>query len=215
MRRAFACFAAALAVAPGAALAACPAGKRLYARGGVRLVDVHVPEHDAGFDPTFFHRIVGCAGGARWTVYEASPYNDWRMYGLRRIGTRIGFVTHDVGWDNGFYTEVGWTDVRTHRTRVGLINAGEDGEADDPYVPDDRVSYAIAGDGAMAVLGGKPTEEQEVALLEPRGRRRAFARARILMDATGGGFVHGSLRIGPHVVSWARLDGSRLEFDRT
>src|SRR3954453_21123839 len=177
-----------LAAAPASALPNCHAGHTLYHQQGVRIFDLPHPEHDPGFAPTFYHRIFGCRRATVWRIYESSPYNFFRLYHLHRSGRRVGFLTHDAGWDNGFYTEVGWTDVRTHRTRVGLINAGEDGEPGDPYVPDDRVSYAIAGDGTTAVMGGKQSEGQQVALLVPRAKR-AFAAAQVLMTAETGGFV--------------------------
>ena len=207
MRRA-ALVLALLFAAPAAAMPNCRAGRTLYAQRGVRVFDLAHPEHDPGFAPTFYHRIFGCRRGTVWRIYESSPYNSFRVYHLERTGSRVGFLTHDAGWDNGFFTEAGWTDVRTHRTRVGLINAGEDGEPDDPYVPDDRVCYAIAADGAMAVLGGAERDAQQVALLVPRrGTRRAFRRARILADAEHGGLVQGSLAIGLRTVRWRTAAG--------
>src|SRR3954447_12776413 len=186
-----------LAAAPASALPNCHAGHTLYAQQGVRIFDLPHPEHDPGFAPTFYHRIFGCRRAIVWRIYESSPYNRFRVYNLHRSGRRVGFLTHDVGFDNGFYTEAGWTDVATHETRVGLINAGEDGEPGDPYVPDvDRVTYAIAADGAMAVLGGAQRYAQQVALLVPRpDTRRSFRRARILADAEHGGLVQGTLAI--------------------
>jgi len=209
MRLLAAVFVLALAAPAAAKLPPCYSGKTLYHQGGVIVFDHHHPEHDGGFDPTFYHQIYACAGGHEWLVYEASPYTYFSFYGIRRVGRRLGFLTHTVGYDNGDYTEVGWTDVRGHRTRIGAINVGEDG---DPYVPNDRVTFAIAVDGAVAVLGGKADEFQQVALLEPRGARY-FTAARVLTE-TDGGLVQGSLRIDRLEVSWAQTDGTRITVDR-
>lgn len=204
-----------VAAAPAAALPNCRAGHTLYAEHGVRIFDLSHPEHDPGFAPTFYHRIFGCRRAVVWRIYVSSPYNHFRVYHLQRSGRRVGFLTHDAGWDNGFFTEAGWTDVATHETRAGLINAGEDGAAGDPYVPDDVVSYAIAADGAMAVLGGRQRYAQQVALLVPRpGTRRSFRRARILADAAHGGIVQGSLAIGAKTVRWRTAAGRLVAVPR-
>lgn len=191
----------------------CLIGKTLFKAGSVRVFDVTRTYRHSGFDPSPYEVIYACAAGRRWRIDQSDPYTDYRFYGIRRISSRLGFITHLEGHAGGSSTSVGWTDIKIHRTRIGLINAGEDHEPGDPMVPDDRVTYAIAADGVMAVLGGRPTSSQQVALLERRGRR-FFKRTRVLFNSKSGGFVHGSLAISADEVSWDASDGRRFSIAR-
>jgi hypothetical protein len=199
----------ALLVAPAAHGATCP-GRTLYHRHGIR-VTTHTEyyesprryEHD-----TFY----ACRAGRRWVIEKGDAYAEESLRSISLRGRRLGFV---MVYDADVYAVyAGWTDIRTHRTRLGLISNLED--AGKPRVPTKWLDYAIAPDGAIAVLGsaGGTRGRQEVALLEPASRKRGFRPCRSVMTLSEGGLKRGSLRITRTEISVARLDGTRLTFDR-
>lgn len=200
----------ALLLAPAAADAAtCGGGKVLYRAHGITVVDIERYYHHPSLQG--YSVFYACRGGVRWKLDYGDPYSDYSLRDIHLQGHRLGFI-EDVDADVyiGF---AGWTDIRTHRTRIGIISypEGPDGA---PDVPIDRNSYAIASDGAMAVLGGDVSGEQKVAILDPSPKSRRFRRCRILFAAPKGGIVYDSLRIDRAEVSFSRKDQSIVTVDR-
>jgi hypothetical protein len=198
-----------LLLAPAAHGATCP-GRTLYHAHGIRVttrVAYYEPHRRYPYDAFY-----ACRAGRRWVILQGDGDADTTMRNIGLHGGRLGFVADEDA--DVYIAYAGWTDVRTHRTRLGVISEPEG--TDEPVVPTDRVEYRIAADGAMAILGGDggANGRQQVALLEPARKAGRFRACRTLFTAAAGGLVFGTLRVTRDEVSVDRRDGARLTFDR-
>ena len=186
--------------------ATCRDGKTLFHRGAIRAFSIKRIYRDPVASSPFYDLYV-CRPGHRkpQRIYETSPFNFFTPSNFHLFGVRLGFQFYIQGYSNGSQTTLGWVDVGSGAVRLGDINDGENGKPDDPAVPDDAVSYAIAPDGAVAVIGGGTSGPQEVAEL-PNGPR-AFAKLKVIFDAPMGGLAPRSIAIDATSISWKTLAG--------
>jgi hypothetical protein len=213
---------AALLIAAGGALgsaaqgsaATCRSGKTLFHSGHVRAFSVKRIYHDRTVGNSPFYDVYVCRPGRAkpQRIYETSPYNYFTPSNFRLFGARLGFQLYELGYGNGSQTTLGWVDVQSGVVRIGAINDGENAGPGDPLVPDDAVSYAIAPDGAVALIGGKSSEPQRVAEL-PIGPR-AFGKLKVIFDAPGGGLDRGSIAIDAATISWRTKVGAAASAPR-
>jgi hypothetical protein len=135
------------------------------------------------------------------------------MGGFRLFGQRLGFVDYSEGIQSGSDVEVGWVDLRIGRVRTGGINASEgltDAEEEPglPKVPVDRVKFAIASDGTVAVVGeGIEPREWEVCLLPVELHSLGKPRQLFLANAGEEGVDPDSIAIDDTSVKWRTKKG--------
>jgi hypothetical protein len=85
-----------------------------------------------------------------------------------------------------------------------LINAGENAEPGDPMVIEGDITFAIAGDGTVAIMSsGEPAQEIDVL---PVGAR-SLGPPRKLLAAAGGGLDPASIAITDTSVTWRTKTG--------
>jgi hypothetical protein len=187
----------------------CRSGHTLFQTAAVRAFHVSFYEDDVKGQ---HQEILVCV--PRWhrplVLDDPGPFNDVRAGNFHLIGNRLGFVSYDEGFDNGSETDVGWFNLVTGWTRVGLLNAGVNAGKHDPLLPDDPVAYTIAPDGAMAVIAGHPC--QAVALFPMRANVPKFGYGlgplSVLFTAPHGGLDPTSLAITSTDVTWQTLGGT-------
>jgi hypothetical protein len=192
----------------------CRSGKTLFHKSGVRafvvvrmFVDRDHPRERSPYK-TFY--VCGRRSHKPRVIEEGDPFTRTVAYGFRLFGLRLGFVTHSEGFSNGSDTRVGWLDLRIGQLRTGLINAGENAEPGDPTVLDGYVTYAIASDGTVAIMGSEEEHpvahsEQEVDLLALESR--SLGPPRQLFATSNGGLVPGSIGITETSVTWTTTTG--------
>jgi hypothetical protein len=205
-----ACLVAALGAANATAqarAATCRDGKTLFHHGAIRAFSVKRIYRDPVTSSPFFDLYV-CHPGRRkpQRIYETSPFNFFTPSNFHLFGRRLGFQLYIQGYANGSQTTLGWIDVDSGAVRLGDINDGENSNPGDPGVPDNAVSYVIAADGAVALIGGETSGPQQVAEL-PNGPR-AFGRLKVIFDAPMGGLAPHSIAIDATSISWKTLAGA-------
>jgi hypothetical protein len=151
-----------------------------------------------------------CRPGSRRprVIYQGDPFTAAVAYGFRVFGIRLGFVIHSEGFSNGSDTWVGWLDLRIGQLRIGLINAGENADPGEPGVLDSYVTFAIATDGTVAIVGSEAKEApslQEVDLLKVKAK--ALGRPKQLFLASHGGLDPSSIAITDTSVTWKTTTG--------
>ncbi len=190
----------------------CRSGKTLFHRGPIRAFLVARTYVDSS-DPTLrspYQTFYVCRLGARRprAIFLGDPFTRATAYGFRLFGDRLGFVIHSEGFSNGSDTWVGWLDLRIGRLRTGLINAGENAAPGDPTVIDNLVTFAIAGDGTVAIMGNDdatPHHQQEVDLLP--AKTMALGPPQQLFTTSQGGLDPRSIGITGTTVTWATTTG--------
>lgn len=194
----------------------CRSGRTLFRHGLIRAFKVTF--YDA-VDHGQHQELLVCLARSRRpiVVYDPGPFNYVHGRGFRLLGTRLGFLVHDQGFDNGSETDVGWIDLRTGAVRFGLVNAGENAGPGDPLLPEDAVAYAFAPDGAAAVIAGSSC--QVVALLPVRSKPQhgfyGLGPPAILFAAPTGDLDRGSLVVTLTQVSWRTLAGVPMTTSRS
>lgn len=192
----------------------CRSGKTLFHKGEVRafvVVRMFVDRtHPRERNPYKTFYVCGPRSHKPRLIEQGDPFTRMVAYGFRLFGLRLGFVIHSEGFSNGSDTHVGWLDLRIGQLRTGLINAGENAEPGDPTVLDGYVSYAIASDGTVAIMGSEenhpaPHSEQEVDLLAVKGR--SLGPPRQLFAASTGGLIPDSIGITETSVTWTTTTG--------
>ncbi len=152
---------------------------------------------------------------------QGDPFTIETMYDFKVFGDRLGFLTYSEGVQSGSDTDVGWVDLRIGRARTGEIHGSEGLQSESeeepgiPRVPDDRLDYAIASDGTVAVLGegGEPVE-WEVCLLAVKLHSLGPPRALYAAKAGQEGLDLHSLAISDTSVTWRTKKGQPLSAPR-
>jgi hypothetical protein len=183
----------------------CRSGHTLFQRAGVRVFDWSFYDAlDKGPDEQI--RICLPRSPRPSVLYDAGPFNSVDAGDFRIIGDRLGFVAHDEGFGAGAATDVGWVDVRTGYVRFGALDEGESAN----LLPDKSVGYAVAPDGATAVITG--TTCQVVAVLavkpNPGNAINRLGPAAVLFIAPNGGLARRSIAITATSVTWRTLSGA-------
>ena len=134
------------------------------------------------------------------------------------IGKRLAFEVQTdllMGAAGGAPVDVGWIDLRTGPARAGLLNAGVDPQlliTDVPLLPFEKVNFAIAPDGWMAVLTSATSRCQVVAVLagltRPTANGYLLGLPNVLYTAPKGGIVPVSLTIDENTVAWKSAGGT-------
>lgn len=193
----------------------CRSGRTVFRHDGIRAFVVVRFETPRSQEGSAYKTFYVCRPGSRTprVFYRGSPFTRETMGGFRLFGQRLGFVDYSAGIQSGSDVEVGWVDLRIGRVRTAAINASEgltDAEEAPglPNVPVDRVKFAIASDGTVAVVGeGIEPREWEVCLLgvEPHslGKPRQLFRARAGQD----GVNPDSIAIDAASVKWRTKNG--------
>lgn len=187
----------------------CRSGKTLFHRGKVRAFHVRFYDREVRGD---HEQILACRGSRRpLKLFDPGPFNSVRAERFALTGARLGFVVHAQGMGNGSQTDVGWADLRTRTVRRGTINAGENAGTGDPLLPEDHLRYAIAADGAMALIAGSRC--QVVAVLPLRSARRLGPPV-VMYTARDGGLDASSIALSDSAVSWRTTSGAPSTVDR-
>jgi hypothetical protein len=112
-------------------------------------------------------------------------------------GRHLGFHVAIIG-GNSFGDYLGWIDTRTGVVRTGLITEGPGEGNTGPQIPDGTLAYAIASDGAIAVIGTE-SPSQEVGLLVPG--RKSFRRLKSLASKPEGGLDEHFIQISATTIT--------------
>ena len=186
----------------------CKSGRTLFRQGDIRAFWVSFNDIQVQGD---HQELLACLHrrGRPVVLYDPGPFNYVQGERFHLIHNRLGFVVHDQGFDNGSETDVGWVALHTADVRIGLLNAGENGSASDPQLPEDSIAYAIAPDGGMAVIAG--SDCQVVAslklLAKPIGGFYGLSNPIVLFGAPGGGLNSSSIAIDFTTVWWRTTSG--------
>lgn len=194
----------------------CHDGRTVFHRAGIRafvIVRQFGNQHQEGSSYKTFY-VCSPVLRAAHVFDQGAPFTFEDVYDYKLFGDRLGFVSESRGVQSGAAAAIGWVNVRTGRAKSGLIHATEgltseqEEEPGLPKVPDDKLGYAIASDGTVAVLGegGEPME-WEVALLAVKPR--SLGRPRRLFTAKQGqeGLDVASLAITGTSVTWRTKSG--------
>jgi len=187
----------------------CRSGRTLFRSHGVRAFLITSYFAERGYRSPYQTFYVCRPHSPRpRAIFDGDPFTRAEASGFRVFGVRLGFVIHSEGFSNGSATWVGWLDLRIGRLRVGLINAGENAEPGEPLVLDSYVTFAIADDGAVAVMGSEAARgslQQEVDLLEVAAN--ALGPPKPLFMTSRGGLDPSSIAITGTSVTWRTATG--------
>jgi hypothetical protein len=202
----------------------CRSGRTVFHHNGIRafvVVRFEAPRSQEGSEYKTFYV---CRPGWRTprVFHRGSPFTRESMEGLRLFGQRLGFVDYSSGIQSGSEVQVGWVDLRIGRVRTAVINASEgltEGNEEEPglpMVPSDRVKFAIAGDGTVAVAGegGGEAEEWEVCLLPVEVHSLGKPRQLFLTKARQEAVDLDSIAIDRTSVKWRTKNGVRASAAR-
>ena len=190
----------------------CSSGQSLFRKGSIRAFVVDkTSSRDVPYKVVF--ACIPQRGGLHVHVLfygDVGTATNADMF--RLTGEHLGFHVGVTG-GTSFEDYLGWIDTRTGSVRTGLITEGpgESGEAGTgPGIPDATLSYAIAADGAIAVIG--TDSFQEVGLLVPGGR--AFRTLKSLDFEPQGGLDEHFIRISSTAVTWRTRQGTPVTVRR-
>jgi hypothetical protein len=214
------------------ATVSCASGRTIFRERGVRIVLVVRQTRFSHGPNSPFKTFYVCPRGARMghKFREGSPFTREHITDFRVFGGRIGFVANIEGVQSGAGEEVGWVEVDTARSESGSIaetqdipreqevQEEEEGVPPIPHVPDEHVSYVIAGDGAVAVAGSGEAlesltpgalapEEWEVCLLTVRRHGLSFPKQLFRTAVKAEAVALASLAISETAVTWSLVSG--------
>jgi hypothetical protein len=224
-QRLAACVAAlfALALPAGAAAArhrpappSCHAGRTVFHRDGVRAFVIVRTFGNPSQEGSHYKTFYICSPRLRKAhlFNQGDPFTRESVSDYELFGNRLGFVSFSEGVQSGADQNIGWVNVETGRAKQGTIYGSEgltseqEEEANLPKVPDGRLDYAIASDGAVAVLGegGEPTE-WEVCVLPVKPRSLGRPRRLFNAKSPAEGLDVDSLAIIGTTVTWRTKHG--------
>jgi hypothetical protein len=187
----------------------CSSGRTLLEQGGIRAFKVTFEDRSVNGEHQEALVCLRHSVNPR-VLYDPGPFCALQVRDLHILGYRLGFVADVEGFDNGSETDVGWLDLRSGKTRFGLLNAGVNADRRDPLLPDDQIAYAFAPDGATAVIAGNVC--QVVAVLDVRAKlfedNYTLGPPVVLYTAPAGGLDPQSLAINATTGTWATADGT-------
>jgi hypothetical protein len=197
--------------------ATCHSGETAFRRGALRAFKVSVRDPHTG-GPR--ERLLLCtpASSKPRLILDGGADSTISPISFVIQGTRLGVEVQTVEFMSPVAvapTEVGWIDVRGGPARFGLLNVGVDPQyvtPDEPLLPVDKVSFAIAPDGSMAVIAAAKSGCQAVAVLairtKPSPDGDVLDLPAVLYTAPHGGLDPASLTIDRTTVAWRTVGGS-------
>jgi hypothetical protein len=197
-------------------LLSCQAGTTIYHHAGIRAFVIVRKYGNEKQEGAFTKTRYVCSPALRKPhVFDQSdPFTDEDVYDYKLFGDRLGFKYESAGVQSGSATGVGWVNLVTGRAKLGGINESEglaEGNEEDPglpRVPSDRLDYAIASNGSVAVLGeGGDPLEWEVALLPAKPRKLGAPRRLLRVKQLQEGLDVNSLAITDTSVTWTTKHG--------
>jgi hypothetical protein len=216
---------AALASADASAHAhiTCRSGRTVFRRPGVRVfVTVRVFGNPRQEGARYKAHYVCRKGSRKPLLFDpGQPFTTETVSQYKLVGDRLGFVTSSAGVQSGGQATVGWVDLKLGAVKEAVINASEGltGEQEEepglPTVPSDELDYAIAGDGAIALIGegGEPLEWQVCVLAVKRhalGPPKVLFKTASQQEALD---LH-SISITAATVSWTSKSGRKFSVPR-
>jgi hypothetical protein len=194
----------------------CSAGRTVFHHGAIRAFEItskfgRVPQEGSKVKSFYV-----CSGALRrpHEFDQSAPFTFEDLYDYKLFGERLGFISSSSGVQSGSAEGVGWINLRTGRAKQGPIyeSEGLDEEEEEtpglPRVPSDRVNYAIATDGTVAVLGeGLEPAEWEVAELAVKPHALAAPRTLLRVEKPAEGLALPSLAISATSVTWTTKGG--------
>jgi hypothetical protein len=199
----------------------CRSGRTEFRKGALRVFNVSSRDPHSGGSR---ERLFVCTSVARKPrlIVDGGPDSEVLTRSFVLQGTRLGFEVQIVAFMGPVPvapTEVGWIDVRRGPARLGLLNAGVESqvaEPSEPLLPVDKVHFAIAPDGSMAVIAGAQSGCQVVAVLTlPATRSTHLKEPEVLYTANNGGLDPASLTIDDTTVAWRTSSGSPASAPRS
>lgn len=194
----------------------CRSGRTVFHKGSIRAF-VIVGQFEGGHqEGSSYKTFYVCSRDLRTPrrFQQGDPFTRETVYDYKVFAGRLGFVAYSEGVQSGSDTYIGWVDLRIGRARIGEIHGSEGLQSESeeepaiPRVPDDRLDYAIAGDGTVAVLGeGGEPPEWEVCLLPVKSHALGPPRALFLAKAGQEGLDMHSLAITDTTVTWRTKKG--------
>jgi hypothetical protein len=179
----------------------CQSGQTLFTSGAVRAFQV---SRDAQ------QEVLVCASATAKPVVidDPGPAVGVGPSNFHIQGDRLGFELEDVSLGIGsLYAEVGWADLQSGDVADGVVNVGRGATKSEPLLPYLNLGYAIASNGAMAVIGG--TTCQVVAVLPLRINPLRLAPPLVIFTAHHGGLDARSVAITTTTVTWRTTSGMR------
>ncbi|HEX4034778.1 MAG TPA: hypothetical protein VHX66_10070 [Solirubrobacteraceae bacterium] len=143
---------------------------------------------------------LACAAGSSTPIVIANPgpANQLEIGDFRFFGERLGFDEFVIGLGaGGSSTAVGWVNLQTREIRVGLLNSS----AHSNY---DLRAYAVAPDGATAIIADTQRETLEVLPVRAHGLGSPV----VVCTTTKGRLAPNSLAITTTTVSWRTAGGT-------
>lgn len=212
-------------VTPGPSAAAakvtCRSGRTVFRRPGLRVFVLGRVYGKPSQEGSHYKDFYLCGRGARSPrLFDAgSPFTMESVSQYKLVGNRLGFVRSSAGVQSGAEVVVGWVQFGGP-VKQGTVWATEDAFNEEeekglPKVPAEELDYAIAPDGAVAVIGegGDPTE-WEVALLPVKahglGPPKALFKTKSKLEAP----EPRSIAITDTSVTWRSTSGQPLSLPR-
>ena len=188
----------------------CSSGRTVFRKGSIRAFVVQKTDsHHLSYQVVF--ACLSRPGGPHVRVlYYGDVGTATNVEMFRLTGEHLGFRVHVFG-GTSFGDYLGWIDTRSGSVRTGLINEGPGEGSTGPQIPDGTLAYAIAADGAIAVIGTE-LPSQEVGLLVPL--RRSFRALKSLAFESAGGLDEHFIQISATTVTWRTSQGTPVTVSR-
>lgn len=187
----------------------CSAGGTLYRKGSVRAFVVQKTDFRYRLQ---FQVLYACL--SRWgrprVLYSGDVGTITGADMFHQMGRYLGFRV-DISGGTSDAAALGWINTRTGAVRTAVINAGPSEDSHDPAMPEEALAYAIASDGAIAMIGTE-VPFQEVGLLLPG--RKEFKPLKSLAFAPEGGLDKHFIQITPATVIWRASSGMTVAANR-
>jgi hypothetical protein len=189
----------------------CKSGQTLFRSGATRAFLVTKKyARDVSYEVVF-----ACTSGRRGRHVRVLYYGDIGTSVsadmFRLTGEHLGFHIPVEG-GTSFEDYLGWIDTKTGVVRRAKITSGPGGEdPSEPAMPRETIDYAIAEDGAIAVIGSE-YPAQEVCLLVPG--RRSFKPLKTLVFAENGGLNKHFIEVSATTVTWKTEKGVPVTVSR-
>ena len=182
----------------------CRVGDTLYRKAAVRVFVVG--RSDAShLDYQVVYACLSRRGRPR-VLYSGDVGTMTGADAFRQTGAYLGFRV-DIYGGTAYAYALGWINTRTGAVRTATINAGPSEDPRDPAMPEEALAYAIAPDGAIAMIGTE-VPQQEVGVLLPRGN--GFKALKTLAFAPEGGLDKHFIQITDAAVTWRTSAGVLL-----
>lgn len=202
----------------------CRSGRTVFHHGGIRGF-VLVRRTEANNPISAFKVFYFCAHGSRHprVFNEGAPFTSETVDEYKLVGDRLGFVSSAEGVSGGSGTSIGWVALRTGLAlQAPIYEAGVGGEEEEQeivkgellHVPLWHFNYAIAPDGAVALVGESESHASEVFLVTVK--KTSLSRPKLLFKSK----THQeaidphSLAVSNSAVTWKTIEGASVSMPR-